>query len=316
MLFHSHAFILVFLPVCLGGFFLAGRWGGHAPALGWLIGASLLFYGWWDPRFIPLLAASILFNHALSRTIRARGVRARPLLIVGIVLNLAVLGWFKYADFLLSLAVPDHAPLIAGPPLAVSFFTFQQIMLLMEAWRGRDTAPDLPHTAAFITFFPHLIAGPIVRPHEILPRLRSPALAVPVADNLLTGLTIFALGLGKKLVLADLFGGFADTGFDAAAAGADLTFFEAWFATLAYALQIYFDFSGYSDMAMGLARMMNVRFPMNFDSPYQAADIAAFWRRWHITLGAFLRDYVYIPLGGGRNGPVRRAGSRHGGAAV
>jgi alginate O-acetyltransferase complex protein AlgI len=182
-------------------------------------------------------------------------------------------------------------------------------MFLIDAYRNPERDTNLLHCAAFITFFPHLIAGPIVRPRDIIPQLLDLSLARPVADNISAGLLIFLLGLGKKLVLADMFGGFADTGFDAAAAGANLTFFEAWYATLAYSLQIYFDFSGYSDMAIGLARMMNVRFPLNFDSPYQATDISAFWRRWHITLGLFLRDYVYIPMGGGRHGESRQIGN-------
>ena len=312
MLFHSRAFILVFLPLCLGGFFLAGHWRGPLWALRWLIGASLVFHGWWDPRFVPLLVGSILVNHGLARAIRAlcragREQTARRWLTGGVVLNLAVLGWFKYADFVGSVLAPEHVPLDLALPLAISFFTFQQIMVLTDARRNPHRDTDLLHCATFIAFFPHLIAGPLVRPGEIIPQLRSRALATPRAGNLTAGMVIFLLGLGKKLVLADLFGGFADTGFDAAARGADLTFFEAWYATLAYALQIYFDFSGYSDMAAGLARMMNVRFPQNFDSPYQARDISAFWRRWHITLGGFLRDYVYVPLGGGRAGAGRRA---------
>jgi alginate O-acetyltransferase complex protein AlgI len=244
-------------------------------------------------------------------------------LTAGIALNLSVLGWFKYAGFLLHIVSPGAPALHITLPLAISFFTFQQIMYLVDTARPRmhpgqtgGAAHDrvipglesrmLPY-AAFVSFFPHLIAGPIVRPSEIIPQLIAPDLAHPRIENLTGGLLIFLLGLGKKLVLADLFGGFADTGFDAAAHGAALTLFEAWYATLSYALQIYFDFSGYSDMAIGLARMLNVRFPLNFDSPYQATDIAAFWRRWHITLGGFLRDYLYIPLGGSRAGRFRQA---------
>jgi alginate O-acetyltransferase complex protein AlgI len=169
----------------------------------------------------------------------------------------------------------------------------------------RETFPPFLTYATFVTFFPHLIAGPIVRPSEIIPQLAARDLGRPRLENFADGVLIFLLGLGKKLVLADMFGGFANVGFDAAARGANLTFFEAWYATLSYALQIYFDFSGYSDMAIGLARMMNIRFPLNFDSPYQATNIAEFWRRWHITLGGFLRDYLYIPLGGNRTGPIR-----------
>ena len=310
MLFHSREFLLAFLPLCVGGFFLAGHWGGPLWALRWLVAGSLVFYGWWDARFVPLLIGSILVNHALARIIRARTLAeetdaARAWLIAGIVLNLSVLAWFKYADFFLGALAPGHPALDLALPLAVSFFTFQQVMVLTDARRNPHNAPSLLHGAAFIVFFPHLIAGPLVRPGEVVPQLRSLALATPRPANVAAGLAILLLGLGKKLVLADTFGGFADTGFDAAARGEALTFFEAWYATLAYALQIYFDFSGYSDMAIGLARMMNVRFPLNFDSPYQARDIATFWRRWHITLGAFLRDHVYIPLGGSRRGATR-----------
>ncbi|MSP02303.1 MAG: MBOAT family protein [Acetobacteraceae bacterium] len=308
MLFHSHAFVLAFLPICLGGFFLAGRVGGTVWALRWLVAASLVFYGWWDARFVPLLIGSILINHMLAKRIRVlrragSAQAARRLLTGGIVLNLSALGWFKYADFLLELAAPDQAPLGIALPLAISFFTFQQIVSLADSYHAPDRETDLLHCAAFITFFPHLIAGPLVRPGDIVPQLQAQGLATARAENLSAGLVIFLLGLGKKLVLADMFGGFADTGFDAAARGETLTLFEAWYATLAYALQIYFDFSGYSDMAIGLARMMNVRFPLNFNSPYQARNIADFWRSWHITLGLFLRDYVYIPLGGSRVGP-------------
>jgi alginate O-acetyltransferase complex protein AlgI len=291
MMFHSPLFILGFLPLCLAGFFTTGTLAGGRYALGWLI-------------------ASVLVNHAIAHTIR-RSPWPRAWMIAGVALNLAVLGWFKYADFLLHVIAPAAPALGITLPLAISFFTFQQIMMVVDAARGGDEARAqstafIPY-AAFVTFFPHLIAGPIVRPAEIIPQLTDRDLARPRLRNLSDGLLIFLLGLAKKCVLADTFGGFADTGFAAASHGAALTFFEAWYATLSYALQIYFDFSGYSDMAIGLARMLNVRFPLNFDSPYQARDIAAFWRRWHITLGAFLRNYLYIPLGGNRHGTRRQA---------
>jgi len=311
MLFHSRGFIFAFLPVCLGGFFLLGRLGGSVWALRWLVAASLFFYGWWDPRFVPLLVGSVLINHLIARDIRTLCLihlkrTALRSLAAGIALNIFVLAWFKYADFFLHIVAPEQPALNLALPLAISFFTFQQVMFLTESYRNPQRETDLLHCAAFITFFPHLIAGPIVRPHDIVPQLRFSALSRPQTENISAGLLIFLLGLAKKLVLADMFGGFADTGFDAAATGATLTLFEAWYATLAYALQIYFDFSGYSDMAIGLARMMNIRFPRNFNSPYQARDIAAFWRRWHITLGLFLRDYIYIPMGGSRRGQRRR----------
>ena len=326
MMFHTISFILGFLPVCVTGFFTLGRYCGHIWALWWLVGCSLFFYAWWNPEHLPLLLGSILVNHTVAWKIRT-SAEPRAWMAGGIALNLAVLGWFKYADFVLHIVVPEAPFLNIALPLAISFFTFQQIMFLVDTDHSRIKSSDddgrmappgyaaranafatkpmpaqtllLPY-AAFVTFFPHLIAGPIVRPYDILPQLTAVDFASPRVRHLADGVLIFLLGLGKKLVLADLFGGFADTGFDAATHGASLTFFEAWYATLAYALQIYFDFSGYSDMAIGLARMLNVRFPLNFDSPYQATDISAFWRRWHITLGAFLRDYVYIPLGGNR----------------
>ncbi|WP_254073251.1 MBOAT family protein [Acidisphaera sp. S103] len=347
MLFHTTAFIFGFLPVCLVGFFTLGRFFKAKWALCWLVACSLFFYAWWNPEHLPLLAGSVGLNYAIARMVR-RTHAHRAWLATGVALNLAILGWFKYADFLLHIVAPHVPALHITLPLAISFFTFQQIMFLVDTSRGharraqvlgrtqcascvKGPPPALSDTdlgagvdggpspamtipvppsfltyAAFVTFFPHLIAGPIVRPSEIIPQLTAHDLARLRIENFSDGLLIFLLGLGKKLVLADMFGGFADIGFDAAARGASLTFFEAWYATLAYALQIYFDFSGYSDMAIGLARMLNIRFPMNFDSPYQAANIAEFWRRWHITLGGFLRDYLYIPLGGNRTGPIRQ----------
>jgi alginate O-acetyltransferase complex protein AlgI len=307
MMFHTIAFILGFLPVCLTGFFTLGRFCGAHWALRWLVASSLFFYAWWNPVHLPLLLGSVWLNHKIAQQLR-HSDKPHSWLTAGIALNLALLGWFKYADFLLHIVAPAAPALHITLPLAISFFTFQQIMFLVDTSRDRTTPPLLTY-ATFVTFFPHLIAGPIVRPSEILPQLAAPGLARPCIQNLTDGLLIFLLGLGKKLVLADMFGNFADTGFDAAANGATLTFFEAWYATLSYALQIYFDFSGYSDMAIGLARMLNIRFPLNFDSPYQATNIADFWRRWHITLGGFLRDYLYIPLGGNRSGPLRQTGN-------
>lgn len=289
MLFHAQSFVLGFLPVFLLGFTLAGRW-----SIYWLIAASLLFYGWWNPVHVPLLALSILGNHAVGWRIH-RSSRPGPWLFAGVAINLTVLGWFKYADFFRDILAPTAEPFGVVLPLAISFFTFQQIMFLVDCRRSAEPPPSLTFYAAFVAFFPHLIAGPLVRPRDIVPQLKCMTIN---AENLSAGLTLFLLGLAKKLVLADMFGGFADTGFDAAGRGETLTLLEAWAATLSYALQIYFDFSAYSDMATGLARMIGVRFPLNFDSPYKSANIAEFWRRWHITLGSFLRDHVYIPLGG------------------
>jgi alginate O-acetyltransferase complex protein AlgI len=232
MMFHSPLFILGFLPLCLAGFFTTGTLAGGRYALGWLIAASLVFYGWWNPVYVPLLVGSVLVNHAIVRTIR-NSPRPRTWMILGVTLNLAVLGWFKYTDFLLHIVDPPAPPLGITLPLAISFFTFQQIMMVVDTARGGDEARAegtafIPY-AAFVTFFPHLIAGPIVRPAEIIPQLTAPDLARPRMQNLSDGLLIFLLGLAKKCVLADTFGSFADTGFAAASQGAALTFFEAWY---------------------------------------------------------------------------------------
>lgn len=305
MPFTSPAFVLGFLPVTLGGFWFFGRHGRTTVTLFWLFFASLSFYAWWRPVFVPLLLASITANYLLGTAVAhavaiSRPARARALMLLGVAANLLLLGWFKYAGFFFGI---NRGAIL---PLGISFFTFQQIAFLVDAQRGiQPTTPPLAY-ASFVAFFPHLIAGPIVRAREIVPQLRRCGARGIQSEAFTAGCTIFLLGLAKKLVLADTFAHFADVGFDAAAHGGVLTFFEAWYAALAYALQIYFDFSGYSDMAIGLARMFNVGFPLNFDSPYQATTIADFWRRWHITLGNFLREYVYIPLGGNRRGENRR----------
>ena len=316
MLFNSQPFILGFLPLALAAVFAAGRLRGTRAALGTLIVASLVFYAWWKPPFVALLAGSVLGNFLIGQRIAGaaragRGRTARRWFILGVVGNLGLLGWFKYAGFLAATVAAlfgRQAPeLRIFLPLAISFFTFQQIMYLADRRDPAAPDPGFLGYAAFVAFFPHLIAGPIVRPREIIPQLLSPEMARPRGAPLAEGTTTFLLGLAKKLMLADLFARFADIGFDAAAHGAALSFFSAWYATAAYALQIYFDFAGYSDMAIGLARMLNVRFPINFDSPYKSPDIAAFWRRWHITLGVFLRDFLYIPMGGSRGGAWAQA---------
>jgi D-alanyl-lipoteichoic acid acyltransferase DltB (MBOAT superfamily) len=313
MLFNSTAFVAGFLPVALAGFILivfrSSLWG----PIFWLVVASLFFYSWWDYRNLFILIPSVFGNYFMGRLIgearqAGHGGRAKMLLILGIGLNLCAIGYFKYFNFFattISTAMGlEYAARHILLPLGISFFTFQQIKFLVDRFTGTaPNQPDFPSYCLLVTFFPHVIAGPIVHYDELLPQFKafrfSPAL---FAD----GVSVFLLGLAKKLVLADQFAAYADEGFNAAAAGYGLSFFSAWGAALGYTLQLYFDFSAYSDMAIGLARMFGLTFPLNFDSPYKAVNIIDFWRRWHITLSRFLRDYVYIPLGGNRQGPVRR----------
>ena len=315
MLFNSYIFIFVFLPITLLGFYVIGSQGRHKVALAWLVAASLFFYGWWNPAYLGLILGSMLFNYAVGVALSSRAVngpnpQAKAILVAGIAANLALLGYYKYANFFV-----DNLNALFGTgliletiilPLAISFFTFQQIAYLVDAYRGETHEYSFLHYALFVIFFPQLIAGPIVHHREILPQFARSTLYRLKAEHLAVGLTIFALGLFKKVVLADGVAVYATPVFAAAQAGTTLTFFEAWGGALAYTFQLYFDFSGYSDMAIGLARMFGVRLPLNFNSPYKATSIIDFWRRWHITLSRFLRDYLYIPLGGSRKGEARR----------
>ena len=313
MLFNSYTFLFGFLPAVLVGFACCARWTTPRWTMLFLVAASLVFYGWWDWRYVPMLGGSIAFNYLWAGLLQRAGAAAprRLLLGVGIAANLALLGYFKYANFLVAnldglLRLGWSFDRIALP-LAISFFTFEQITYLVAAHRRELPAHGALHYAVFLTFFPRLIAGPIVRPAEILPQLTAPGPrpAGPLtidAGNLAEGLFVFAIGLFKKAVLADTFSPWVGPIFDQ---GAVPPLIDAWGAALAFALQIYFDFSGYTDMAIGLARMFGIRLPENFDSPYQARSIAEYWRRWHITLSSFLRDYVYIPLGGNRHGELR-----------
>ncbi len=308
MLFSSPAFLFVFLPAVLLGFHLFARRLGRIPGLVFLLAASLAFYGWWDPRYLPLILGSIVFNFALGRQVARGG--GRSLLAFGIAANLALLGVFKYADFFIAninavfgAGVPETGIVL---PLAISFFTFQQIAFLVDTARS-ETRPDDPLSySLFVAFFPQLIAGPIVHHATLRPQFANPKQQDGLAENLSVGFSIFAIGLAKKVLLADTLAPYADAGFDAAAAGETVGFFAAWGAALAYTFQIFFDFSGYSDMALGLGRMFGIRLPINFNAPYRSRSITEFWRRWHITLSQFLRDYLYIPLGGNRKGPHRQ----------
>ena len=307
MLFNSYAFILAFLPAVFAGYFLIGRYAGFAAAQIFLCAASVFFYGYWNPWHVPLLAASVLFNFTISRAI-LRGLAspsgARIALAAGIVGDLALLGWYKYSGFA-SESVSQAlglglAPLHTVLPLGISFFTFTQIAFLVDTYRGLASRPGIVNYALFVTYFPHLLAGPILHHREMMPQFDDPANRILAERNLAAGLALFAIGLFKKTVLADGFAVWADDGYSRAPALASA---DAWVAVFAYALQLYFDFSGYTDMALGMSRLFNIRLPINFDAPYRACSIREFWLRWHMTLSRFLRDYLYIPLGGNR-GPL------------
>jgi alginate O-acetyltransferase complex protein AlgI len=298
MLFATPLFLFGFLPLAWAGFWLAGRFGAGRFALSFLLGVSFVFYSYGNIRDFPLLVVSIIVNFWV-----ATRVQSGPWFGLAVAGNLGMLGLFKYGNLIagsLGLSAPGLTL-----PLGISFYTFQQIMYL-SACRTSGRRGGFLAYANCIAFFAHLIAGPLVRPAEIMPQF-SAASRLPVrATEMAEGLTIILLGLAKKLVLADGFAPLADHGFNAAARGVPVTLLEAWVALLAFALQIYFDFSGYSDIAIGLARLFGIRFPLNFNSPYKALTIRDFWRRWNITLSFFLRDFLYIPLGGNRHGEGRR----------
>ena len=312
MLFNSHIFLFAFLPVALIGFFLAARIAGMVAAQVWLTLASLVFYAWTGWPFLPFLLGSILVNFTVGRALVVRAATARPrggLLALGIVLNLCLLGYFKYAGFFAANLTALGIPVSVGEiilPIGISFYTFTQIAFLVDASRGEAAEYDLPRYALFVTFFPHLIAGPIIHHKEMMPQFADKRIYRVSSENLAAGLTLFTLGLFKKVVFADRVAPFATSVFSVADAGGHIPMADAWLGALAYTMQIYFDFSAYSDMAIGLSRMFGIHLPLNFNSPYKATSAVDFWRRWHMTLSRFLRDYLYIPLGGNRKGPARR----------
>ncbi len=313
MLFSSYSFLFFFLPATLVGFGLLSRYQGTKAAKLWLVLASLFFYGWWNPVYVGLIVASMLFNFSLGRHIGERvqsGRQAKGALFVGVAVNLALLGYFKYANFFVNsvneaLGAHWHLDKIMLP-LGISFFTFTQIAYLVDASRGTVCEYVLRDYLLFVTFFPHLIAGPIIHHAEMMPQFAEEGRCRFSWHNLAVGLSLFSLGLFKKVVIADGMVDSAAQVFGAAASGKLLHVQDAWGGVLAYTFQIYFDFSGYSDMAVALALMFGIVLPQNFNSPYKAQNLADFWRRWHMTLSRFLRDYLYIPLGGNRRGELRR----------
>ncbi len=308
MLFNSYIFIFLFLPAIWALYWLLRPLSQNA-GLAVLTLASLFFYGYWDWRFLPLLMGSILINFLIGQRLHRSALpdaRRRAWLALGIVFDLGLLGFFKYMNFFSEVSAQlFDAPLLSFRillPIGISFFTFQQITYLVDACRGKADRYSLLHYALFVSFFPQLIAGPIVHHSEMMPQFRK----IPRPDwfAAAAGLSLFIAGLFKKLVLADNIAPVASAVFAAADAGQPVSFAESWGAVTAFSFQMYFDFSGYSDMAIGLALMFGIRLPLNFNSPYKALTISEYWQRWNMTLGRFLREYLYLPLGGSRGGDL------------
>jgi alginate O-acetyltransferase complex protein AlgI len=307
MLFNSYQFIFLFLPIVLTGYFVLGRFASPAPVV-WLALASLAFYSLSNWQFVLLLLASIAFNYVVGLllvTKRLGSSQRLAVVVVGVTGDLLVLGYFKYAGFLaanlntiFSLGLTVNVLL----PVGISFYTFTQIAFLVDAYRGKVAHYALPHYALFVTYFPHLIAGPILHHKDMIPQFERAEAKRPNAHLILCGLMIFAAGLFKKTCLADGIAPLVALAFGPMPPSFD----QAWIGALAYTFQLYFDFSGYSDMAIGISLMFGIFLPLNFNSPYKATSIIDFWRRWHMTLSQFLRDYLYIPLGGNRRGAVLR----------
>ena len=310
MLFNSYAFIFLFLPITFAGYFILNRKKLTLAAKTWLVLASFFFYGYWNPIYILFLLGSVVFNYAVGSILIHKSnspASSRLMLVVGIAGNLFLLAYFKYMDFFITninaVSSLNLKLLHIALPLGISFLTFTQVAYLVDAAKGMVRDHNFLNYSLFATFFPRLLVDPIVRYREIIPQFDA-----PLRNKLLNykyiaqGLTLFFLGLFKKVIIADRLAGWANPGFDAAAS---LTLVEAWITSLSYTLQLYFDFSGYTDMALGASLLFNIKLPINFNSPYRSLTIQEFWRRWHMTLSRFIRDYIYIPLGGSRGLELR-----------
>lgn len=316
MLFNSSVYIFLFLPCVAIVYFMLNRWRFAPAATIWLVLASLFFYRYWNASYLLIIVASILVNFAFGTMLQQTGKRSftlrryrfthKTVLVFGVLFNIGLLGYYKYADFFLDnvngvLGTSYPLPHLALP-LAISFFTFQQIAYLVDCSKENAKEYDFLNYCLFVSFFPQLIAGPIVHHQEMMPQFARLRNKVFSYSNVALGTFFFSMGLFKKVWVADQFSVWAGIGFDSTTA---LTFFDAWGASLSYTFQLYFDFSGYTDMAIGSALLFNIVLPINFNSPYKAGSIQEFWRRWHMTLSRWLRDYLYIPLGGDQKGKVR-----------
>ncbi len=308
MVFSSLEFILLFLPFCIFIFYALHKTGYGRLVMPFLFLASLFYYGYWKPENIWIIIASIAMNFTLAKHIAKNSFSRKFLFIIGIVFNLSLLAYYKYTDFALStLSALTNTDLpLTGIvlPIGISFFTFQQIAYLSDIYTKKYNAggESFISYCCFVCFFPQLIAGPIVHHSEMMPQFKNAKNQQINWENIYSGLFLLSIGLAKKLIIADSLAPIVTYGFDTAPA---LGFLDACFTSIAYTLQLYFDFSGYTDMAIGCALFFNIHLPKNFDSPYKACDIQDFWRRWHMTLSRWLRDYLYIPLGGNRLGGTR-----------
>jgi alginate O-acetyltransferase complex protein AlgI len=314
MLFNSFEFIFLFLPVTLMGFFLLGRV-KHAYAAAWLAYASLIFYGYWNVAYVGLMLSSIIANYNFGLWIAKAGVShdevsKKCLIIAAITANLLLLAYYKYANFFIS-----SVNSVTGIqwslgdiilPLGISFFTFTQIAYLVDTYQGKVKENNFVHYLLFVTYFPHLIAGPLLHHKQMMPQFALPITYRFSNENFSLGVAYFTIGLAKKVLLADNLSEYATPVFSTASIGGGVGFLSSWIGVVAYSFQLYFDFSGYCDMAVGISKMFGINLPLNFNSPYKARSIIQFWQRWHMTLSQFLRDYLYIPLGGNRNGHLRR----------
>ena len=308
MLFNSYEFIFLFLPITLIVYFTLNRFRKYKLAKGWLVIASLYFYSYFHKSYLILIMTSIGVNYLVgNRLSDSKSIIERKIfLILGVLFNVVGLGYFKYYDFFISnvnTVFKTNLPLLhILLPLGISFFTFQQLSFIVDSYYKKHLKYDFLSYCLFVTFFPQLIAGPIVLPTEMLPQFESEENKKINWENMNRGFYIFSIGLAKKVIIADTISNFANAGFDMMES---LNIVEAWLTSVSYTLQLYFDFSGYCDMAMGIALMFNIVLPINFNSPYKSTNIQEFWKRWHMTLGRFLTNYLYIPLGGNRKGELK-----------
>jgi alginate O-acetyltransferase complex protein AlgI len=303
MLFNSYEFIFVFLPISFFVYFYLNNKRLTTASKSWLVFTSLFFYSWWNVVYLPLILVSILFNYAITNTMleyddsKKKYFSKKSLLQIGLLFNVGLLVYFKYMDFFISntnsVLGSDIGLLHLALPLAISFFTLQQIAYLIDSYEGLVKEKNFLDYTIFVTFFPQLIAGPIVHHKEMMPQFASAKNKVKNYNNIALGVFIFSIGLFKKVVIADTFAVWATAGFDTATT---LNLFEAWATSISYTFQLYFDFSGYTDMAIGAALLFNIKLPQNFNSPYKATGMIDFWQRWHITLSSFITTYIYTPI--------------------